>query len=315
MDLVALHPDFGVEVRGVDVIDVAAGDEAYQAVRSAFEEHSLLLFRNQEITDDVQAAFSRAFGPLERVKVGSEGFGTFYSRLNNLASDGSLVLENHRQALTARANQLWHTDSSFKQTPALASVLSARVVPQHGGGTEFVSMRQAWTRLSPSLQLRLRDAVAAHSYAHSRDQIDPTLMTEPERAALPPARWRMTWRNPVNGRIALYVASHAYAIDGLRDTEARALLDELIANATRPEFTYQHQWRLGDVLMWDNRAMMHRGRPWPHDQPRSVVRTTVSAVDADGLSGVRPQDLRLERGHDPVVALEVDEAYRADQRL
>jgi alpha-ketoglutarate-dependent 2,4-dichlorophenoxyacetate dioxygenase len=98
------------------------------------------------------------------------------------------VPETHRQALTARASQLWHTDSSFKQTPALASVLSARVVPQRGGETEFAPMRQAWTRLSPSLQSRLRDAIATHSYAHSRDQIDPTLMTEPERAASPPAR-------------------------------------------------------------------------------------------------------------------------------
>jgi alpha-ketoglutarate-dependent 2,4-dichlorophenoxyacetate dioxygenase len=296
MELVPLHPDFGVEVRGVDLIDVAASDKAYQAVRSAFEEHSLLLFRDQEIADDVQAVFSRAFGPLERVKIGSEGFGTFYNRLNNLAPDGSLVPETHRQAVTARANQLWHTDSSFKQTPALASVLSARVVPQRGGETEFAPMRQAWTRLSPSLQSRLRDAIATHSYAHSRDQIDPTLMTEPERAALPPARWRMTWRNPVNGRIALYIASHAYAIDGLGDAEARALLDELIANATRRKFTYQHHWRQGDVLMWDNRAMMHRGRPWSHDQARSVVRTTISAVDADGLAEVRPPKTSLWRG-------------------
>ncbi len=288
MDLVPLHPDFGAEVRGLDIIDVATSDKAYQTVRSAFEQHSLLLFRDQEIGDDVQVAFSRAFGPLERVKVGSEGFGTFYSRLNNLASDGSLVPETHRQALTARANQLWHTDSSFKQIPALASVLSARVVPQRGGETEFASTRHAWARLSTSLQARLRDAVVTHSYAHSRDQIDPTLMTDPERTALPPARWRMTWGNPVNGRLALYIASHACAIVGLADTEARALLDELIANATRPQFTYLHHWRLGDVLMWDNRATMHRGRPWPHDQPRSVVRTTVSAVDADGLAEVRP---------------------------
>jgi alpha-ketoglutarate-dependent 2,4-dichlorophenoxyacetate dioxygenase len=295
MELVPLHTDFGVEVRGVDLIDVAASDKAYQAVRSSFEEHSLLLFRDQEIADDVQAAFSRAFGPLERVKVGSEGFGTFYNRLNNLASDGNLVPETHRQSLTARANQLWHTDSSFKQTPALASVLSARVIPERGGETEFASMRQAWTRLSPSLPSRLRDAVATHCYAHSRDQIDSNLMTEPERAALPSARWRMTWCNPVNGRIALYIASHAYAIAGLGDVEARALLDELIADATRPEFAYQHHWRRGDVLMWDNRAMMHRGRPWPHDQPRSVVRTTISAVDADGLAEVRPLKTSLWR--------------------
>jgi alpha-ketoglutarate-dependent 2,4-dichlorophenoxyacetate dioxygenase len=288
MELVPLHPDFGVEMRGVGLLDVASGDAAYQAVRAAFEEHSLLLFRNQEVADDLQAVFSRAFGPLERVKIGSEGASTFYSRLNNLSSDGSLVPETHRQALTARANQLWHTDSSFKRTPALASVLSARVVPQHGGETEFASTRAAWTRLSPSLQSRLRDAVVTHSYAHSRDQIDAGLMTEPERKALPPARWRMTWRNPVNGRVALYIASHAYAVEGLGGAEARILLDELIGDATRPEFVYPHHWRQGDVLMWDNRATMHRGRPWLHLEPRSVVRTTISAVDSDGLAEVRP---------------------------
>lgn len=288
MELVPLGPGFGVEIRGIALVDVATSEKAYQTVRAAFEEYSVLLFRDQEITDDVQAAFSRAFGPLERVKVGSEGSGTFYNRLHNLAADGSLVPETHRQALTARANQLWHTDSSFKRTPALASVLSARVVAQQGGDTELTSTRETWSRLSPALHSRLRDAVATHAYAHSRDQIDPELMTALEREALPPVRWRMTWRNPINGRIALYIASHAYAVDGLGDAEARALLEELIAMATRPEFTYQHQWRTGDVLMWDNRATMHRGRPWPQDEPRSMVRTTISAVEADGLADVRP---------------------------
>jgi alpha-ketoglutarate-dependent 2,4-dichlorophenoxyacetate dioxygenase len=288
MDLVPLAPDFGVEIRGIALFDVAASDKAYQSVRAAFEEHSVLLFRNEEITDDLQAVFSRAFGPLERVKVRSEGEGTFYSRLHNIAADGSLVPETHRQALTARANQLWHTDSSFKKTPALASVLSARVVPPHGGDTELTSTRQVWARLSPAMRSRLRDAVVTHSYAYSRDQIDSELMTASEREALPPVRWRITWRNPVNGRIALYIASHAYAVEGLGDAEARALLDELIAQATRPEFTYQHQWQPGDVLMWDNRATMHRGRPWPDNEPRSMVRTTISAIESDGLSEVRP---------------------------
>jgi alpha-ketoglutarate-dependent 2,4-dichlorophenoxyacetate dioxygenase len=288
MELVPLGPGFGVEIRGITLVDVAASDKAYQSVRAAFEEHSLLLFRDQEITDDVQAAFSRAFGPLERVKVGSEGAGSFYSRLHNIAADGSLVPETHRQALTARANQLWHTDSSFKKTPALASVLSARVVPRRGGDTELTSTREAWSRLSPAMRSRLRDAVVTHAYAYSRDQIDSELMTASEREALPPVRWRMTWRNPLNGRIALYIASHAYAVEGLGDAAARALLDELIAVATRPEFIYQHHWRTGDVLMWDNRATMHRGRPWPYDEPRSMVRTTISAVEADGLAEVRP---------------------------
>jgi len=288
MEVIPLGPGFGVEMRGIALVDVATSDKAYQSVRAAFEQHSVLLFRDQEITDDVQAAFSRAFGPLERVKIGSEGAGTFYSRLHNIAADGSLVPESHRQALTARANQLWHTDSSFKKTPALASVLSARVVPRRGGETELTSTREAWSRLSPAMHSRLRDAVVTHAYAYSRDQIDSELMTAPERAALPPVRWRMTWRNPVNGRIALYIASHAYAVEGLGDAEARALLDGLIAEATRPAFTYQHHWRPGDVLVWDNRATMHRGRPWPYDEPRSMVRTTISAVEADGLAEVRP---------------------------
>jgi alpha-ketoglutarate-dependent 2,4-dichlorophenoxyacetate dioxygenase len=288
MQLLSLGPDFGVEVRGVGLLDVAVSERAYRAVRAAFEEHSVLLFRDQHISDDVQAAFSRAFGPLELVKVGSEGEGTFYSRLHNLAVDGTAVGAAHRHALTARANQLWHTDSSFKSTPALASVLSARRVPTDGGETELASTRGAWSRLPGAMQARWRDEIVTHSYAYSRDQIDAQLMTAAERAALPPARWRMTWRNPVNGRVALYIASHAYAVEGLSDAEARKLLDELIGEATRPEFVYRHRWRVGDVLMWDNRAVVHRGRPWPPEQPRSMVRTTISAVEADGLAQLRP---------------------------
>jgi alpha-ketoglutarate-dependent 2,4-dichlorophenoxyacetate dioxygenase len=288
MELQPMGPGFGVEVKGAGLLDVIASDAAYREVRAAFEAHSVLLFRGQNVTDDLQAVFSRAFGPLEIVKVGSVGVGTFYSPLNNLAPDGSLVPETHRQALIARANQLWHTDSSFKQTPALASILSARTVPGAGGETEFVSMRLAWERLTPERQARLRDLVVTHSYANSRDQIDPELMTAAERKVLPPVHWRMTWRNPVNGRRALYLASHAYAVDGMRDNEGKALLAELIAEATRPEALYRHSWRPGDVIMWDNRATMHRGRPWHAGDPRVMVRTTVQAVEADGLAELRP---------------------------
>lgn len=173
MDLVPIGPGFCAEVRGISLIDVASGDRAYRVTRAALEEHSVLLFREQQISDDVQAAFSRAFGPLERVKVGSAGVGTFYSRLHNTSIDGTLVAPTHQQALTARANQLWHTDSSFKATPALASVLSARVLPAHGGETEFSSTRRAWERLPLIAQGQLRDAIVTHAYAHSRDQIDP----------------------------------------------------------------------------------------------------------------------------------------------
>ena len=283
MEVVPLGPGFAAELRGVGLVDVASSAAAYGEVRAAFEAHSLLLFRDQAVTDDLQAAYSRAFGPLEIVKVGSVGHGTFYSRLNNLRDDGTVAPASHRQVLRARANQLWHTDSSFKRIPALASVLSARTLPSDGGETEFTSTRLAWERLPASRQASLRDRIVTHSYANSRDQIDPELMTPAERAVLPPVKWRMTWRNPVNERRALYLASHAYAVDGMGDNEAKALLAELIAEATRRDFTYLHRWRAGDVVMWDNRATMHRGRPWPLNEPRVMVRTTISATQADGL--------------------------------
>jgi len=287
MELVPLGPGFGVEVRGVSVLDVATDAEAYKAVRAAFEEHSLLVFRDQDIADDVQAAYSRAFGPLELTKVSSLGQNTFYSRLTNNMK-GKIVPPDDRQILVAKANALWHTDSSFKKTPALASVLTARVLPGDGGETEFTSTRLAWERLPADLQGRLKEAVATHSYANSRDQIHPDLATEIERKALPPVRWRLNWRNPSNDRRALYVASHAYAIDGMDDRDARQLLAQLLDEATRREFVYSHKWRQGDAVMWDNRAMLHRGRPWDYAQERTMVRTTISATDVDGLNEVRP---------------------------
>ena len=126
--------------------------------------------------------------------------------------------------------------------------------------------------------------MATHSYANSRDQIHPDLANAEERKALPPVRWRLNWRNPANDRRALYVASHAYAIDGMDDRDARQLLAQLLDEATRREFVYTHKWRQGDAVMWDNRAMLHRGRPWDYKKERSMVRTTISATDADGLA-------------------------------
>jgi alpha-ketoglutarate-dependent 2,4-dichlorophenoxyacetate dioxygenase len=287
MELVPLGPGFGVEVRGVSILDVATDAEAYKAVREAFEEHSLLVFRDQPIADDVQVAYSRAFGPLELTKVSSLGQNTFYSRLTNTVN-GKIVPPDHRQVLVAKANALWHTDSSFKKTPALASVLTARVLPGGDGDTEFTSTRMAWERLPADLQDKLKDAVATHSYANSRDQIHPDLATEMERRALPPVRWRMNWRNPSNGKRALYIASHAYAIEGMDDRHARQLLAELMDETTRRDYVYAHKWRQGDVVMWDNRAMLHRGRPWDYNKERSMVRTTISATVADGLNEVKP---------------------------
>lgn len=289
MELITLGPGFAAEVRGAGMAEVAADDAVYAAVRAAFEEHSVLVFRNQPITDELQVAFSRRFGPLEIAKAASRGEGTPFSILTNIEPDGTLVPPDHKEALRARANQLWHTDSCFKIPPALASVLSARVVAPTGGETEFVSMRQAWQNLSPDLRAKLDHAYAWHDYAHSRGKIASHLASERERSTMPPVSWRIRWRNPVNGRDALYIASHTCGIDGMDKQEALRLIDELTVLATQPERIYQHRWQAGDVVMWDNRATMHRGRPWPDDQPRNMMRTTISATDADGLKEMWPQ--------------------------
>jgi len=292
MEIIPLGPGFVAELRGVTLADVAASDEAYARVREAFEEHSVLVFRGQDVSDEGQIAYSRRFGPLEVTKVGSEGVGTNLVILKTLDDNGNVVPEDHRLALRNKANQLWHTDSPFKKLPALASVLSSRIIPGRGGETEFVSTRLAFERLDPPLRARLEDAYAWHDYAYSRGKIAPGLASPEERAALPPQCWRLVWRNPVSGRGALYLASHTYAIEGVDAETGKKLLADLMHAATAPDTSYVHVWNKGDVVMWDNRATMHRGRPWPANEPRYMVRTTISAGAADGLESMRAPPLQ-----------------------
>jgi alpha-ketoglutarate-dependent 2,4-dichlorophenoxyacetate dioxygenase len=288
MDVVPLGPGFGAEMRGVTLSDVAADDAAYAAARAAFEEHSVLVFRDQEVTDEIQLAFSRRFGPPEVTKVGSQGTGSHFVILSTIGPDGKVVAPDHRLSLRSKANQLWHTDSSFKRVPALTSILSARVIPAQGGETEFASTRLAFERLDADMRGRLQNSFAWHDYAHSRGQIAPDLASPEERAALPRQCWRMVWTNPLNGRGALYLASHAYAVEGMEAAAGKKLIDELTTAATAPGTTYLHGWRKGDVVMWDNRATMHRGRPWPAHEARLMIRTTISATEADGVGTMRP---------------------------
>src|SRR5450830_1025423 len=262
MDIIPLGPGFAAELHGVTLGDIAADDAAYAAARAAFEQHSVLVFRGQQVADEGQLAFSRRFGPPEVTKVGSLGTGSHFVILSTIGPDGKVVPPDHRYALRNKANQLWHTDSSFKRVPALTSVLSARIIPARGGETEFVSTRLALERLDPG--------------------------SRKELAALPPQCWRMVWKNPVNGRSALYLASHAYAVEGMEASAGKKLIDELMDLATAPGTSYVHEWKSGDVVMWDNRATMHRGRPWPAHEARFMVRTTISATEADGLAAMRP---------------------------
>jgi len=288
MDIIPLGPGFAAELRGVTLADVAADDRAYRQTRAAFEEHSVLVLRDEDVTDESQLAFSRRFGPLETTHVAAEGAGTNLVILTTIGKDGKVVPADDRLALRNKANQLWHADSTFKSVPALASVLSGRIMPATGGETEYVSTRLAWDRLDPALRQQVAGLFAWHDYSHSRGKISPNLVGAAERSALPPQCWRLAWTNPVNGRKALYIASHAYAIEGMEQTAAQKLLADLMDAATAPGRSYEHAWRKGDVVMWDNRATLHRGRPWPAHEARYMVRTTISATEADGLQSVRP---------------------------
>ena len=283
-----LHPRFGARVTGVDLTR-PMDDATFAEIRQAFAEYSVLVFPDQSLTDDRQIAFSRRFGPLEPTKVGSRGAGTPLVILSNLDEDGKLVPDAHRFNLVHKANALWHSDSSFKVVPALGSMLSARTVPPTGGETEFAGMIAAWEDLPAATRARIDGRIALHSFATSRDRIDPSLMTQVERDALPPVKQVMVRDIPETGKRALYVGSHAGAILGMPDEEAKTLIDELIAFATRPEIVYCHRWTEGDCVLWDNRAVIHRGRPFDRSRhPRVMVRTTIEgdgptvALDAAG---------------------------------
>jgi alpha-ketoglutarate-dependent 2,4-dichlorophenoxyacetate dioxygenase len=282
-----LHPRFGVEIHDIDLRRVTAAD-GYPAIRQAFEAHSLLLFRNQQLDEEAHLALGSLFGPIEDRSQGKNGPVPTVGYLTNRRDDGAIAPTDDHRTLNLKANQLWHTDSTFLPAPALANILAAREISSGGGETEFVSTRAAWHDLPEALRLRVRHAVLRHRFAHSRGKISTELAKQETYTKWIDQAWRAVWRNPINGEDALYIASHAFAVDGLPETEGQELIDELIAFATRPGTVYTHQWRLGDVLIWDERAILHRGRPWPYEEGRTLASICVSARDVDGLDRMRP---------------------------
>lgn len=275
-----LHPLFGVEIGGADLtrpVDTATFGE----IRAAFEEHSVVLLREQPVDDAQQIAFSRLFGPLETTVSANPAGGTPFARQSNLdIHSGDVIPPEDRRMVYQKANYLWHTDSSFKRIPALCSLLSARICPPEGGDTEFASLRAAWAGLSEAMRRKIEPLVAEHSLAYSRSLIDPTVMTEAQKAEVPPVRQRLVRVNPINGRTALYVSAHASHILGWPFAEGRALLDELTAHATQPQFCFAHRWREGDIVIWDNRAVLHRATAYDTLRYKRLMQRTTVAGDA-----------------------------------
>lgn len=226
--------------------------------------------------------FSQHFGPLETTikTLGKEDrLHPNLVELANVDEDGRLMDWSDKRMLYQSGNQLWHSDSSFKPVPAQASLLSGRQVPPEGGETEFVSCRIVWEALSPNMQRRLEGTVAIHTFAYSRGLIDPALLSQEVKDARPPVRQALVRANPVNGRKSVYVGSHASHIEGMPGEEGRALLQELLARATRSECVYRHTGRQHDLVVWDNRGMLHRGRPWDAKRYTRVMHRTTVAGD------------------------------------
>ena len=275
-----LHPCLAARVEGVDL--TKADDATFKQIFDAFQEHSVLVFHDQRLTDEQQMAFSARFGPLE-VTISSIGQEKrLHENLVDLSNvdpdhDEKLMGWDDRRMIYQSGNQLWHTDSSFKPVPAMASLLSGREVPPVGGETEFVSMRHAYATLDEATRRRIEGKIVVHSILYSRSTIAKGLFDPEHERGLPPVRQALVRANPVNGRKSIYIGSHAWYIEGMPYDESRRLLDALLAHTIRSECVFQHRWKQWDLVMWDNRCVLHRGRPWDASQHKRVMRRTTIA--------------------------------------
>jgi alpha-ketoglutarate-dependent 2,4-dichlorophenoxyacetate dioxygenase len=289
ISVTALDSRFVGEVPGVD-LRVPVDAQTFRKIARALDRYAVLVFRRQSLTDEQQITFSSLFGPLETA-VGSirkDRKSRFEDRrladVSNLDSNGEIRRPSDPWRLMQRANELWHTDSSFKRVPGKISLLSARELPPAGGETEFADLRAAYDALDANTREDIEHLRAEHSMFHSRKILGYADFTEQEREAYRPVPQRLVRVHPGSGRKTLYLASHASHIVGWPVEHGRALLERLIEFSTHPRFVYQHQWLLNDLVVWDNRCTLHRARPYDdiyhrRDMRRTTVEDTASTLE------------------------------------
>ena len=285
-------PDFAAEIGDVDLSALSGADLA--GIKAAFWKYAVLIFPGQRLTPDQHLAFARHFGPVEsdRVldqKVTPHRLDNQFADISNLSPDGKIWAEDSRQRMYKAGNKLWHTDSSFKFRPGLASLLYSRTVAPVGGHTEFADQRAAYDALPAAMKKKLQGLVAEHSIATSRKKSGFTGFNADEAKRLPPVPQVLVRTLPLNGRKSLYVASHAGRIFGMTQEDGRALLEELIAHTTQRQFVYTHRWRPHDLVMWDNRCTMHRGTDyddlrWVRDMRRATVSDIANTCEQEGIA-------------------------------
>ena len=268
-----LHRDFGAEVTGVQLSGDLPSDLVTE-LHAAIDRYALLVFPEQDMSDARQLGLTRLLGEPEpeHVTFGKTGDVTYFGTVGNVEDDGSKRGNADAGTHYQTGNQLWHSDSSFRQVPSYVSILHAYEVPGEGGATEFASMRAAYGRLPENLRARIDPLYVVHDYVFSRSQVAPV---DPNHAAsLPPVLHRLVRVNPATGCKNYYVGSHARSIAGWSGIDSRRLLDDLLAQATEPEYVVSQHWRPGDTVIWDNRCLLHRGRGYDADRWRRRMRQT-----------------------------------------
>jgi alpha-ketoglutarate-dependent 2,4-dichlorophenoxyacetate dioxygenase len=285
-------PSFAAEIGDVDLSEQVAPADL-QAIKEAFTQYAVLIFPNQFLSQDQHLDFARHFGPLETTigvyrKDAPLRLRKEFADVSNLNHDNEVWGKESRLRLFQLGNRLWHTDSSFKRLPALASFLYARSIPPIGGHTEFADERAAYDALPEETKLRLNCLVAEHSIFSSRARLGFTNFGDEERREMPPVPQVVVRTIPESSRKSLYLASHAGRIFGMPENEGRALIDQLIGHATQRQFVYTHRWRLNDLIMWDNRCTMHRGTEfddlrWKRDVQRATVSDIANSCEQEGI--------------------------------
>ena len=277
---VATRP--GAEASGVDLSrPLSAGD--VKAIEDAMDRHAVLVFRDQPLDQDQQIRLAQSFGPLDlglrKVKSGPHRFRhAELADISNVTLDGEVAARAHAKIVGNVANQLWHSDSSFQRPRAKYSMLSAVVVPPEGGETEFADLHAAWDALPDWRKRQVENLTAVHYALHSRFLLGDTGYTEEQRKAIEPARWPLVQTDPRTGRKILFVGIHACEVPGMTLAEGRMLLMDLLEHATQRQFVHQHRWRVGDLVIWDNTATLHRGRYFDFSQRRELRRATTEEV-------------------------------------
>ncbi|MGY9083240.1 MAG: TauD/TfdA dioxygenase family protein [Acidimicrobiales bacterium] len=266
-----LHADFGARINGVDLASELSADEIIE-LRAAIDEYSVLHFPGQAMSDEAQLALTRQLGEPEESHgvFGRTGEIEYIGTIGNVVDGETKRDEADPQTLSQKGNNLWHSDSSFRQVPSFVSILHAYEVPGEGGETEFVSQRAAYGRLDDDVKTQIDDLHVLHDYVFSRTKVAP--VHDNHAASLPPIEHKLVRSNPNTGVKNFYVGSHARSIIGWSGINSRRLIDQLNEEATVPEAQYSHRFSEGDTVFWDNRCVLHRGAGYDADRWRRFMR-------------------------------------------